>query len=182
MHDHLHLGPRWFCLTTPPQREREAVDILNRCKIGIESIRAVEMKLQRKGGRTTTRKWTELQLTPGYIFHQCTGWPNMYAMSQIYGRDGQRVISGYLAHQDSDRVPAILPEAAIDALRMVDTTGLSNPHRSFKKNDRVSVDDPRFEGVIAKLQSIQGETATILMEMLGSFRTIPIATAKLRAA
>lgn len=181
-HDRLQIGPRWFCLTVPPQKEREAVDILNRHRIGLENVRAIEMKLQRKGGRTNAFKWAEINITPGYIFHKCNGWPNMYALSQIYGRDGLRAVSGYLAHQEAERLPATLPDAIVDALRTVDTSGLMNPHKSFQAGDLVRVADHAYEGSIAKLEAINGEKATILMEMLGGFRRIPIDVAKLRAA
>lgn len=172
MRDHLTLSPSWYVLTTAPQKEREAVEVLNRR--GYEAVRPVEAVWRRHGQK---RKLSEISLTPRYVFHRCSGWPQFYNLAQINGKDGTRLITGYLS---VDGMPAIIPDQVVDTLMSADTFGVTGMHRSIKPGGAIRI--PHLHDAVGKLKYVQDNLARVAIVFLGELREIDIDVNKLEAA
>jgi transcription antitermination factor NusG len=174
--DQLHLGRSWFVLTTAPAREAEAIRALSRR--GYHVVRPTEQVWRRIGGRGE-RKPVEIGLTPRYLFLRSNGWPNMYALSQVYGRDGNRLVTGYLS---VDGLPAIVSDAVFDALMSASTVGLTPMHRSLKPGDLVR--HPTLHDIVGRLIEVDPKLRRYRAEfdMLGGVREVTIHDHKVEAA
>jgi transcription antitermination factor NusG len=163
----------WYILTTAPGKEREAVDVLNRRGFVVQ--RPVEQVLTRgPGGK---RRLTDISVTPRYVFHHCHHWPKIYALSQIHGRAGTRLVTGYLS---ADGRPAIIPDQIVEVLMAANTSGLTSIHKSLRPGDAVRV--PSLHDTVGRLIDARSNLARVAIDMLGSLREVTIDVDKLEAA
>lgn len=175
--DYLTLGPAWYVITVAPRKEAEAEQVLIRH--GYEVARPVQRHWRRISGGGK-RKEVEIAMLPRYLFLRCSGWPNMYRLESYYGKDGRRLVMGYLAMSARERTPCPIPDAIVSQLMGTTTDGLERIHRSIKPGDAVT--HPALAGAVGRLIRASDKIATIAVEMFSSLHEVNVSIHKLDAA
>ena len=171
----------WHVVYTHPKCEAKAAAGLRRAGFGVFCpVMKIDRKLRhrRKGGRAVTRT-IEVVMFPRYLFVRfepgCT----------FFGLRGVMHVESVL--MSDPMTPARVPDAVIEDLRVAMDMGLFDAVKErkpiFKPGTDVRIEEGPFEGFTAVVKrALAGQTAEVLLEILGSPRVLRIGLEQLRAA
>ena len=164
-----------FVIMTSPGKEAEARSILTR--FGYDVTLPVE-RIWRRFGAGGQRKLKELVLTPRYLFiHHANFRAHIYMMRSLYCRQGQSIISGYLAYSDGEPKP--LDRILVDQLVSIGHNAESASYRkSLKPGDQVNTS----QGFSGRIIGTKGSRASVLVEALGKIHVVQVNVNTLEAA
>lgn len=172
----------WVCFVTRPLKERVAKELLE-ARSGLEVFLPLERKWRKANRYTNKREAADYPLLPRYLFvrlDEARLWP-------LIRRKYERVLSGIVGYEDGSA--AVFREEDIARLETVSRASLyrkakTNIHKGLQIGTLVEISygTGMHEPGDKKLVAMKGETATVLMTMLGSQREIKIPADRLKAA
>lgn len=162
----------WFALRSQPQKEFAVEQILRRR--GVSVFVPTEVKWTRTARHK--REPRRYPLLPRYLF---ASGVDPYAL--VWAMQG-RGITGVVAFGGE---PAQIRQDAIDQLARI--SGGMVPtrqtiHRGFIPGDRVQIIKGAFKDWLVPIESINGETAKVLLTMFGGVKEVTVPLSALEAA
>lgn len=165
----------WYAFRTVPQKERAAAEILAH-RFDVATLVPLETRIIRRRRARDKAKEKSYPALVGYVLADVPDWAiwhriiNLDVILSVVGFDGR---------------PAPLDPAAVHRLSKLSCNVASSvpvTRKSFQKGDTCVVTSGPLFGAQSKIEDIRGCRARVIVDLLGSKRSVEIPLDQLNAA
>lgn len=175
------VGLDWYALRARPATERLVADRLG--SLGVPCAVPIKIEYRRRSRVAKTKEAVTLPVLTGYVFAAVAPgrWGAVLGVRHVSGVLG---VEGVPTRMRAAQLAAFCRRSAAGAFSAPEHQRHMRTGREFSVGQKVEVFGTRtpFDGRVVEVAELRGEVAQVVMQMLGSTRTVAVGLDRLVAA